>query len=88
MRRKLTTLRAKQGGAQNGNGNGNPRQTVDHAVYRERANARAGATPLYFDSEYSGWSHATRPRDQAISLRSPGVTGPTAPTGPTGPFIG
>jgi hypothetical protein len=74
MRRKLTTLRAKQGHSQNGA----PRQLIDEAAYRERrAAATVGAQPRY-DSEYSGWSHASRPRDQAITLRSPNA----APRGP------
>ena len=72
MRRKLTTLRAKQGGAQNGNGNGNPRQLIDEALYLEHMAAVAPPLPAHqrrYDSEYAGWSWATRPRDQAISLR-------------------
>jgi hypothetical protein len=70
MRRKLTTLLAKQGH----NRDGNPRQMIDEAFYRERHNnrnvfANTGDSP-HFDSEYSGWSNGGRPRDQAISLRS------------------
>jgi hypothetical protein len=72
MRRKLTTLRAKQGGAQNGNGNGNPRQLIDDALYREHRAAITVGVQQRYDSEYSGWSHGGRPRDQAISLRSIG----------------
>jgi hypothetical protein len=68
MRRKLKNLKNKSGHSENGA----PRQLIDEAAYRERqANAR-------YDSEYSGWSHASRPRDQAITLRrGGGVTGPT-----------
>lgn len=76
MRRKLTTLRAKQGHSQNGA----PRQLIDEATLRERHHAAP-----HFDSEYGGWSWATRPRDQAINLRSMGPTGPSGPTGSTGP---
>jgi len=68
MRRHLTTLRAKQGGSQNGNGNGNPRQLIDDAMYREFRNFVNNA--LIWDPQYSGWSNASRPRDYAISLRS------------------
>lgn len=67
MRRKLTTLRAKQGHSQNGA----PRQLIDEAVYREHAAvvAGGGANRDRYDSEYSGWSNPSRPRDQAISIR-------------------
>ena len=65
MRRKLKNLKNKSGHSENGA----PRQLLDEAVYRERvASLTLGAQPRY-DSEYSGWSHASRPRDQAISLR-------------------
>ena len=65
MRRKLTTLRAKQGHSQNGA----PRTLNELAFYYEflafpRASQR-------FDSEYSGYSNPSRPRDQAMSLRQP-----------------
>lgn len=73
MRRKLKNLKNK-----NGHSEAAPRQLVDEATYRERRRASRGR----FDSEYGGWSWATRPRDQAISLRS---IGPTAPSGPSGP---
>lgn len=72
MRRKLTTLKAKSGHSQNGA----PRQMIDEAVYRESMyNAQSvantgGASSPHYDSEYSGWSNGSRPRDQAISLRS------------------
>lgn len=71
MRRKLKTLRAKQGHSENGA----PRQLIDEATYRERR--RIGQR--HYDSEYAGWSWATRPRDQAISLR--GYTGSSGITG-------
>jgi len=64
MRRRLKNLKNKSGHSENGA----PRQMIDEAVYRERRSANT--TNARFDSEHSGWSHATRPRDQAISLRS------------------
>ena len=77
MVRRKTTLRSKSGGfgAQNGNGNGNPRSLVDEAAYREHRNfitqqASSGTTLYLYDTEYSGWSNASRSHDQAISLRS------------------
>lgn len=71
MRRKLTTLKAKSGHSENGA----PRQLIDEAVYREHrrlyANGSVGSVPhQHYDTEYSGASNASRPRDQAISLRS------------------
>ena len=68
MRRKLKNLKNKSGHSENGA----PRQLLDEAVYRERAaSASAGEPPgVRYDSAYSGWSHASRPRDQAVSLRS------------------
>jgi hypothetical protein len=67
MRRRLTTLKAKQGHSQNGA----PRALIDLAFYREHAAAvNVAASPRRYDSEYSGWSNGSRPRDQAISLRS------------------
>jgi len=74
MRRKLTTLKAKAGHSQNGC----PAQMIAEARYREFRNninvfTNAGSDPgdpsPHFDSEYSGWSNASRPRDQAVSLR-------------------
>jgi hypothetical protein len=72
MRRKLTTLRAKQGHTHNGA----PRSLIDDAQYREAqnnanvvANTGDGTSP-HWDSQYSGWSNGSRPRDQSISLRS------------------
>lgn len=73
MRRRLKNLKNKGGHSENGA----PRQMIDEATYRERRHAPGQRS----DSEYSGWSHATRPRDQAISIRR----GPTGPTGVTGP---
>ena len=65
MRKRLKTLRAKQGHTQNGA----DRTLIDLVTYRsQRQN---------FDSEYSGWSWATRPQDQAITLRRP--FSPSAP---------
>ena len=64
MRRKLKTLKAKSGHSENGA----PRQLLDEAVYREHAAFLVTGRP--YDTEYSGWSNASRPRDQAISLRS------------------
>jgi hypothetical protein len=75
MRKRLKNLKNKSGDSQNGS----PRQMLDEAVYRER---RSGRT---FDSAYAGWSHATRPRDSAISLRTRvGSRGPSGATGVTG----
>jgi hypothetical protein len=68
MRRKLTTLRAKQGHTNNGA----DRTLIDLAMYNEMQQVRlyiAGAGVSHWDSEYSGLSNASRPRDQAISLR-------------------
>lgn len=66
MRRKLTTLKAKQGHSQNGA----PRQLIDESVLRESlAKSALGANPGY-DSENSGLSNPSRPQDQAISIRS------------------
>lgn len=65
MRRKLKNLKNKSGHSQNGA----PRQLIDEALYRERA-AAVVDDGVRYDTEYSGWSNASRPRDQAISLRS------------------
>lgn len=68
MRRNLTTLRAKQGHTQNGAS----RQQIDEAVYYNmqqiRTHIAVGGRSVV-DTEYSGWNQATRPQDQAISLR-------------------
>jgi hypothetical protein len=66
MRRKLKTLKAKSGHSENGA----PRQLLDEAVYREHA---AVSGERRYDSRYSGWSNPSRPRDQAVSLRSPNI---------------
>jgi hypothetical protein len=74
MRRKMTTLKCKSGGVQNGNGAGHPRALIDLTVYREHQNAlvvHGGSntkTP-HWDPQFSGWSNANRPRDHAIFLR-------------------
>jgi hypothetical protein len=79
MRKKLKNLKNKSGHSENGA----PRQMIDEMVYREHgAHVYAGGN---YDSEYSGWSHATRPRDQAISIRKRFVTIPTGISGPSGP---
>lgn len=64
MRCKLTTLKCKSGGVQNGNGAGHPRALIDEAIYRE-----AASTDAPWDPQYSGFSNASRPRDYAIFLR-------------------
>jgi len=71
MRRKLKNFRNKNGHSNNGA----PRQLVDEAQYREAMNnanvfANTGTDSPHWDSQYSGWSHASRPRDQSITLRS------------------
>ncbi len=68
MRRKLKTIRAKGGHSENGA----PRQLLDEALYREHQALTTPMLPkLHYDTEFSGFSNATRPRDQAISLRPP-----------------
>jgi hypothetical protein len=76
MRKRLKNLKNKGGHSENGA----PRQLIDEALYHERRQANLGGDPPRFDSEYSGWSHASRPRDQAISLRR--SQGPSGPSGP------
>jgi hypothetical protein len=72
MRRKLKNFRNKNGHSNNGA----PRQLVDEAVYREHINNAnvvantGGASSPHWDTQYSGWSNASRPRDQSITLRS------------------
>lgn len=67
MRRNLTTLRAKQGHSQNGA----PRALIDLAMYREfQQQLSAFDDNAPFDTEYSGFSNANRPKDQSISVRS------------------
>jgi hypothetical protein len=71
MRKRLKNLKNKSGHSENGA----PRQMIDEALYRERQSGRT------FDSQYAGWSWATRPRDSAISLRSRvGSRGPSGAT--------
>lgn len=64
MRRRLTTLQAKQGH----NRFGHPRQLIDEMIYREHR--AAGAQQKRYGGQFSGWSHASRPRGLAISLRT------------------
>lgn len=59
MRRKLRNLKNKSGDSQNGA----PRALLDLAAYRSQN--------MSYDSEYAGWAWASRPRDQAISVRRP-----------------
>lgn len=66
MRRKLKNLKHKSGHSENGA----PRTLIDYCAYREHA-AAVSIIGTRFDSEYSGWSHASRPRDQAITPRGP-----------------
>ena len=65
MRRRLKNLKHKGGHSENGA----PRALIDEATYRSRGRS--------YDSEYSGWAWASRPRDQAISIRRP--FGPSSP---------
>ena len=66
MRRKLKNLKHKSGHSENGA----PRQLLDEAAYREHWAFVALGTTGTYDSEYSGWSNPSRPRDQAVSIRS------------------
>lgn len=74
MRRKLKNLKNKGGHSDSA-----PRSLIDETQYREhgaavKANVRDTAS-------HSGWSHATRPRDQAIFVRRHGAaTGASGPT--------
>jgi hypothetical protein len=65
MRRKLKNLKNKNGHSENGA----PRQLLDESVYREHTAALTAFAQHRYDSEYSGWSNPSRPRDQAVSLR-------------------
>jgi hypothetical protein len=67
VRRKLKNLRAKTGNPLTAS-----RSILDLALYRERR----AASPVHhaYDTGFSGWRNASRPRDQAISLRSRGPT--------------
>lgn len=80
MIRRKTTLKAKSGGVQTGNGAGHPRALIDEAQYRERRNAfvvkhDGGAGNPYWDARFSGWTHASRPRDYAVFIRTPSQPG-------------
>lgn len=75
MRRKLKNLKNKSGHSNNGA----PRASIDEMVYREHG--AAVAANKRDASTYSGWSHASRPRDSAISIRHHGgFTGASGPT--------
>ena len=76
MRRRLKNLKNKGGHSENGA----PRQMIDEALYREHGSAIN--TGKRDNSENSGWSWATRPRDQAISIRKHFASA-TSPSGPT-----
>jgi len=78
MRRKLKNLKHKSGHSENGC----PRQLLDEAVYREHMASVVLLNVSAYDSEYSGWSNPSRPRDQAISIRSNGP-GPRPPPPPS-----
>ena len=80
MRRKMTTLKCKSGGVQNGNGAGHPRALLDEAQYRERRNAFVvqhddGLGNTNWDPRFSGWTNASRPRDYAVFIRTPSQPG-------------
>ena len=79
MKRKSKNLQGKQGH----NRDGSPRQALDEVLYREHG--AAVNTGKHDTSTHSGWSHATRPRDQAVFVRRHPArgTGPSAPSGPT-----
>jgi hypothetical protein len=74
MRRHLKNLKNKSGHSENGA----PRQLLDESVYRESAAKNAGFTSGY-DSRYSGLTNPSRPRDQAITLRSLNAPPPRPP---------
>ncbi len=76
MRRRLKNLKNKGGHSENGA----PRSLIDEALYREHGSAIN--TGRHDTSENSGWSWATRPRDQAISIRKHFASA-TSPSGPT-----
>jgi hypothetical protein len=72
MRRKMTTLKCKSGGVQNGNGAGHPRALLDDMVYREHWNAnnsRHAGQPPFWPAQFSGLSNPSRPRDYAVFVR-------------------
>ena len=59
MRKRQKNLKNMSGHSENGA----PRALIDLVTYRSRRE--------HYDSEYSGWSWASRPRDQAITIRRP-----------------
>ena len=63
MVRRKTTLRSKSGGsgAQNSNGNGNPRAIVDEAAYREHWN--------FTDSNTQGEHHGATQDNTSLEVR-------------------
>lgn len=71
MTRRRTTFRAK---------NRAPRALIDETQYREHG--AAVNSGVHDTSVFSGWSWATRPRDQAIFIRKHHASS-TAPSGPT-----
>jgi hypothetical protein len=78
VRRKLKNLKNKSGHSDNGS----PRAVVDLATYREHHHNHNGTgLPPHWDSAYSGWSNASRPRDCPIFLRyiAPAVFPPPPP---------
>jgi hypothetical protein len=69
MRRKLKNLKHKSGHSENGA----PRAIIDLQVYREYRNANitalhAGQSP-HWGAQFSGLSHAARPKDFPIFVR-------------------
>jgi len=77
MRKRLKNLKNKSGDSQNGS----PRALIDLAAYREHGAAvNAG---VHYDSQYAGWSWASRPQDSAITIRHHAQGQGTAPSGPT-----
>lgn len=71
MTRRRTTFRDK---------NRAPRSLIDETTYREHG--AAVNSGVHDTSTHSGWSHATRPRDQAIFVRKHRASS-TVPSGPT-----
>jgi hypothetical protein len=71
MRRRLKNLKHKSGHSENGAS----RTLIDFCVYREHAaHVFASTQHSHYDSQYSGWSFATRPKDSPIFPRYPVVT--------------
>lgn len=71
MRKKLKILRAKTGNLLTA-----PRALLDDALYREHAAIIVGHKRKVkaYDTGFSGFRNASRPRDQAVSLRACGPT--------------